>query len=260
MSEISKKTIKIMAKLFELGYTMDRIEMFFEGEGISREIFEMYSPRGKEVFSAKVMYWLYDNGSQDVLKNIAEGLIQKTGTSPMYVGNYKGSKYDCKLEDLLLSLAADGLKLINKRLVPTVDEEFSFEENMLKQNLHLMEFDEAVNYLDQSYENFISKNWEASNSMTRTFLEFVTTAIAKRIAFKNGDNVNFKGHKMVRKYLRTHLLDEKEFLLLTDFMHWCSGNGSHPGVSDENECRLRRIFTTGLCQYYLEKYQNKFLL
>lgn len=245
-----------MAKLLELAYTKERIEVFLEGEGVSRDILKKYSDKGKEIFSSRVMYDLHENKSDKILINIANDLLLKKGTSPSY---YIDESFYCtKLSELLLSLENDGLKFTGHKLVPIVDEDFEAEENILKQNLSSLALNDAITYLDQSYENFISKNWESANAMTRTTLEYITTELAKKISLKKGDTFIFKGHQSVRKYLRNNLLDEHEFVILTEFMSWFSGNGSHPGLSDENECRIRRILTIGLCQYYIEKYENKF--
>jgi hypothetical protein len=253
---ISKRTTMKMAKLFELRYTKDRIGVFLEGEGVPRDILNKYSDKGKEIFSSRVMFDLHENGSNDILMKIAEDLLLKKGTSPSYFVDE--SDYYVKSSELLLSLENDGLKFTEDKLVPIVDEDFEAEENLFKQNLSFLELNDAITYLDQSYENFISKNWESANSMTRTTLEYITTEIAKKISLNECDNHSFNGHKSVRSYLRNKLLDDDEFKILTDFMHWCSGNGSHPGISNENECRLRRIITIGFCQYYIEKYQKKF--
>lgn len=116
---------------------------------------------------------------------------------------------------------------------------------------------EAIVYLNQSADNFSSGKYESANAMTRTLLEAVTTGIAERLAIRRSEGPNLKGHVNVRKFLRATLLEETEFQILSQFMSWCSSNGSHPGLSDENEARHRRVMTLSLCQYYLEKFRSQ---
>jgi len=258
MPKISKRTIGMIAKLLELGYTRDRINLFFQNCEVPSDILKKHSG-GKEVYSAKVMYELYDINSENsngILKTIANDILLARGSSPPYFLHQTG--FFGKLNELKLSLENDGFKFINNKLIPIIDEDFEQEENLLKRELKKLNLKEATKYLDQSYDNFISRNWEPANSMTRNTLEYVTTEIAKKISEKESETPNLNRHKAVRRYLREKLLDENESNILTFFMHWCSNNGSHPGMSDENECRLRRIFTISLCQYYLEKYQNEY--
>lgn len=258
MAKISKRTINLMASLLEAGYTRERINLFFKGLDVPEDILTKHSG-GKEIYSKKVMFELHDIDSEEskkLLIDIVKGLLIAEGANVGYYLSQAG--YPELLENLKLALENDGFKVVDGKLISIMDEDFETEENLLNKELKRLGFEDAITYLNQSYDNFISGNWEAANSSTRTTLEYITTEIARNISNIENENPNLNGHKAVRGYLRIKLFDEQEFSILTQFMHWCSSNGPHPGMSDENECRLRRIFTIGLCQYYLEKYQSKY--
>lgn len=258
MPKISKRTIAVMAKALELGYTRDRIDLFFERLDVPKDILDKYAG-GKEIYSTRVMYDLHDGTSDDggkLLIVIATDLLSNEGANAKFYRDTGG--FSPVLGKLELSLQNDGFKLIDNRLVPIVDEDFEQEESLLKQELTKLNFNETIKYLDDSYDNFISGKWESANAMTRNVLEKTTMEIAERIAKKKEEPPSFKGHKQVRTYLRENILDDHEFNILTHVIHWCSTKGPHPGMSDENECRLRRILVTSLCQYYLEKWQTEY--
>jgi len=246
-----------MAQALENGYTKDRINLLFDECDIPREIIEKHYDYGKEVFSKKVMFEMYNSNKPEYDKtiiDIAEKLLNRDGANAGFYLAEGG--YEHKAEKLILSLQSDGFKFEDERLKPFIDENIEDEENILTSELNKLGITGANIHLNQSYENFIAGNWEAANSATRNVIELITREIARKIAVHEGETPSFKGHKAVRSYLREKMLDDNESNILSHLMSWMSTKGSHPGMSDENECRLRRILTIGLCSYYLEKYQS----
>lgn len=253
---ISVRTINKISEAMEAGFTRERLNLFLKSYGIPGEILARHEG-GKQVYSAKVLYELHDADDpelRNLLVAIVEGLLEGRYLN---VGFYlRESGFEGRMRELAGLLEADGYKIVGDRLVSAAGEDVEREETVFSGLLKNEGMDEAVVYLNQSADNFSEGKYESANSMTRTLLEFVTSGIAERIAKLRGETPNLKGHANVRKYLRATLLDENEFQILSQFMSWCSSNGSHPGLSDENEARHRRVVTLSLGQYYLEKFRS----
>lgn len=117
---------------------------------------------------------------------------------------------------------------------------------------------DVVRYLKQSFDNYTDQNYESANAIIRTSLEAVVQKTAEIIARARRETIPSRNpyHQPseYRKYLKdTGFLDNQEFELLAKTYSYCSSDGSHPGLSDETDARLRRFFIIGICLFYLEK-------
>jgi hypothetical protein len=138
------------------------------------------------------------------------------------------------------------------------------EENFLFQRLKDFGFNDVIRFLQQSHRNYIQGNYEASNAMTRTALEEIVKLIALDISQVQGESISPSNPRATRpqpidfrRYLKeTGFLDGNEFNLLEAFYQFSSSAGSHGGLSDESDCRLRRFMMIGICLQYLEKFSN----
>jgi hypothetical protein len=137
------------------------------------------------------------------------------------------------------------------------------EESVLTEKLSSLDLLEVVQYLEQSYENYILGNYEACNAMTRTALESIIKLIAISLAACRNERIggNKPRQYMPRDYrdylLKVGFLDEDEHNLLRTFYSYASSEGSHPGLSDSTDARLRRFITVGLCLFYAEKLESQ---
>lgn len=138
----------------------------------------------------------------------------------------------------------------------------SEEHSKLEAGLRRLGLDEVQSFLDQSFDNYIQKNYEASNAMSRTALEHLVKQIAIKInSLRNNEDIPQRGRYIspadYRAYLSsTGFLDDSEKQFLDKFYGYASTDGSHPGISTESESRLRRFVAVGIALLYIEKLNN----
>lgn len=130
--------------------------------------------------------------------------------------------------------------------------------SILYERLQSFDMQDVHNYLEQAHQNFIDAQYEACNAMLRTGLESTLQHVAKHLA-GNLDNIPRANPKYltpvdVRKYLEQQgFFSDDEIRFLKEFYGYASTDGSHPGISNEAESRLRRLMIVALIQYCLEK-------
>lgn len=138
----------------------------------------------------------------------------------------------------------------------------AIEESILVEKLEDRGMTEVTTLLEQSYDNYIHGHFEAANAMTRTALEALVKLIAEKIAAARSESIpqSVSGRHQPRDY-RDYLkavsfVDTDEHELLRTFYGYASPEGSHPGLSDQTDARLRRFMMIGLCLFYLEKLES----
>jgi len=137
------------------------------------------------------------------------------------------------------------------------------EHSRLELALVGMGLAQVQTFLEQSLENYLQGNYEASNAMARTALEHLFEQIALRISDLRGNEPIPKQGKYMspadhRRYLHsTGFLEDSEKDFLDKFYTYASTDGSHPGISTEAEARLRRFVVVAVALLYLEKLANE---
>jgi len=164
-------------------------------------------------------------------------------------------KFSEEFPDLERALSADGFQVHEGELIPVISPivEPAKEEGLIEKFLNKYGFAVAKNHLEQSYDNYLDGNWEAANAALRSFLQDVFDQIALIIAPEEAASKEPGGK-------RRKLLEEKGFIeadteskLVSGFFKFAGYKGSHPGISNESDCRLRRYMAVALASYYLEK-------
>lgn len=136
------------------------------------------------------------------------------------------------------------------------------EENILVDKLKSQGMTEVTTLLEQSYDNYIHSHFEAANAMTRTSLESLVQLTAEKIALGRGEPIpQARLHRHQASDYRDYLqavgfIDRAEHELLRTFYGYASTEGSHSGLSDSTDARLRRFMMIGLCLFYLEKLES----
>lgn len=136
------------------------------------------------------------------------------------------------------------------------------EHSRLEAGLKGLGLNEVQSFLDQSFDNYIQENYEASNAMSRTALEHLIEQIALKISLlRNNEDIPQRGRYISPTDYRTYLfstgfLDDSEKQFLDKFYGYASTDGSHPGISTESESRLRRFVAVGIALLYIEKLNN----
>lgn len=157
--------------------------------------------------------------------------------------------------DLERALSADGFQVHEGELIPVISPtvEPAKEEGLVERLLDEYGFNVAKNHLEQAFDNYLDGTWEASNGALRSFLQDVFDQIALKLWPEEAAKKEAGG-------ARRKLLQEKGFIkedteagLVRSFFKFAHGEGSHPGISNESDCRLRRYIAVALASYYLEK-------
>jgi hypothetical protein len=119
----------------------------------------------------------------------------------------------------------------------------------------------VANNLAQAHQNFIDARYESCNAMLRTALESTLEHVAKHFVGNLDDiqraNPNYQTLADVRRYLsECEFLSDDERAVIDKLYSFACPNGSHPGMSNEAESRLRRLMIVGWIQYCLEKLRS----
>ncbi|MFQ5852922.1 MAG: hypothetical protein ACE5JU_20370 [Candidatus Binatia bacterium] len=158
-----------------------------------------------------------------------------------------------KHERLVNSLKADGYALHEGEIIPLSLEELKEIRGALEAKLNKAGFTVALTHYNQAWENYVFSRWEAANAQLRSFVEAVFDDISLALYPGEGRETKSGGH-------RRQLLESKGFIenekasLVKGFFEMAHTRGSHPGLSDEEDCRLRHAIATQLANYYLDKY------
>ena len=154
------------------------------------------------------------------------------------------------LPGLANSLKRDGFTISNERLSRTLPDEIPLTE--LEDELCILlkkySFDTANRHLEQAINNHTRGGWAAANSQLRTFIESLFDGIYEFIH----DGTTPKAHTSHER--RQYLAQVNPPFLLEDLNEWDLNNhtgfiqgfwrrlhpeGSHPGLSDEEDCTFR---------------------
>jgi hypothetical protein len=174
---------------------------------------------------------------------------------------YFGSSANEEANSLRYALNADGYDVVNGKIVSFDELEFELvsETSILEQKLQTHGMFDVIKLLDQAHQNFIESNYEASNAVLRASLESTLKHIALKIAGTEtaipASNARYGVTPAdVRRYLENEkFFQQDEINFIKAFYGYASTNGSHPGMSNQAESRLRRLMIVALIQYSLEK-------
>ncbi|MDL1902648.1 hypothetical protein FBR02_18000 [Anaerolineae bacterium CFX9] len=200
----------------------------------------------------------------DLLDLLFDEVIKRT-RRVFESAQYLGSSTSETADSLKRALKADGYDIVEGKIVPSDDLEFELaaETSILEQKLQTQGMPDVINTLDQAHQNFIEGNYEACNAMLRASFESTLKHIAIKIAGgAEKIRLNNSGQGLSASNIRIYLkeegfFEEDEIKFIKEFFGYASTNGSHPGISNEAESRLRRLMIVALIQYSLEKLQSK---
>lgn len=246
----SNKTLAALARFIDHKFTNPEMSVLF---------FSVSVPQGFDFGSSKLQRAfnvVTKLAAVEEFAEILDELIQEVIAQKYYVFEYPEEI----AQPLCRALKADGLEVREGRivLVDSLETELVQESNILYERLQVLGMPDVHNNLEQAHENFIDGNWESCNAMLRTALEATLQHIAQRIAGSEDAiprrNPNFLTPADIRRYLADNGFNNEDEKAYTDALYgFVSPRGSHPGMSDEAESRLRRLIAVAWIQYSLEK-------
>lgn len=158
-------------------------------------------------------------------------------------------------ERFLNSLKADGFNVSNDgTIVPLLATIVTpaREESVLEAHLTKLGWDLERPHLTQGITAYERGDWEAANAQFRTFLEAVFTKIANGLP---GGSDKRGGE--ARKFLhQSGFLSDEEGKMIIGVFGFLNTRGSHPGLSEEFEARMRRYLVEVIALYSIEKLFN----
>lgn len=219
-----------------------------------------------EDIQLKVINYIIDDFSSKH-ENVAE-------PDPFSLGDEKSfDELFCeKYPTLTNSLKRDGFTLKNKEITPLLPDELvnANVENELFRLLDKYQFTTTKGHLEQAIENHSNGNWAGANSQFRTFLESLLVDICnKLIPSKNctsyGEALQWLATpSMITPVFLSPTLNEvpipgaiKDKTYISGLMKRLHPQGSHPGLSDEEDSTFRYHTLIVFARYVLKRLEDR---
>ena len=259
-SKFSNRTLSCVIEILADSYTDSKLRTFF----FKYNLLDIYEQSGRLTAKRRKVNDVFqhlcavgDDSSRRTLESIVRETLKELYPQKE-ASQIRRQRFFEKFPDLDTALRADGFHVREGELIPIISSlvEPVKEEALVETLLDKYGFSIAKNHLKQSYENYVEGNWEAANGALRSFLQDVFDQIALIIAPPEAGQKAPGGE-------RRKLLQEKHFIesdteakLVLGFFQFASHKGSHPGISNESDSRLRRYMAVALASYYLEKLEG----
>lgn len=178
-----------------------------------------------------------DQIMKDVWENIGERLNWK-------MLNGRANKID---RQLISALRAEGYEILNGKIIPAPALQLMVESlGYLQTLLRHMKFYIAEGHLVQAVDNFQRGNWAACNAQLRSLLEEVFNVLCAK-------HLEDKKHLVggaARKHLeQLGIISPNESAFIQSWFNILHTSGSHPGLSSQEDTRLRVYVTVSICHW-----------
>ena len=255
---IGRKTISALISHLDETYTNTQLkQLMFElglderysGPNILSRLGNVFHPIAKmdaDCNETKVAIELIETAAQDAWNAI-------DSTDELWIDSHKSERAKRTYDSLQQALRADGLDLVEGRVVPFMSPsvDIAKERGMLESRLQLHKFDIASTHLEQAVDNVARSQWEAANSQIRSFLEALCNSIVSQI-YQGSSNSPTQGQ--ARIYMtEVGFLTPEESDLLKALFRVLHGQGGHAGTSSSDDCHRRLLMTVAMSNYYLER-------
>ena len=246
---LSSRTICVLAEAIEIGKSATTMGTLFLKADV--DAWEPEQPSNKLDRAVKLLKGLREDNTKDsnagalelVRLMLAGGKAQTVGFS-----SREPTIWWTPLRD---AVAADGWEFDEQsdRLVPTVPGvQVTDEVTWIEADLKRRGWTTAAGHYRQAIEAFASgTNWASANGQLRAFFEDLVCQAAG-VPLGNGQvQKAFDALEVAGKLVK----GECEFgKALWKLLH---ANGSHPGLSDQDESRFRLLTLTGYARYLLSR-------
>ena len=170
-------------------------------------------------------------------------------------------------EAFIHALARDGFTLtdeeiLQKTLPPIADLPEADDE--LHELLDKLGMAQAKGHLDQAIDNHSRGQWAAANGQLRTFIEDLFNEIFRRLEpTRANDQLTSENRRELLASRKSPFLQEslgewgqqgKNFI--NGVFKRLHNEGSHPGLSDEEDCTFRLHLVLMVARYYLRRTQS----
>lgn len=165
---------------------------------------------------------------------------------------------------LMNSLKRDGYIIIGKtikKLLPDEIVEAKIESELMSE-LGGLKFSQSKGHLEQAISNHTQGNWAGANSQFRTFIESLLIEIASKLNPSQKLNsaaeaIKFLAEGITPPFLSKDLNEypktDREDSFIYGFWKRLHPEGSHPGLSDEDDSSFRYHITIVVANYLLRR-------
>jgi hypothetical protein len=171
-------------------------------------------------------------------------------------------------EDLANLLKQDGYIVKGKQIRSLIPDELAAAqvETELVRLLKKYGFATSEGHLVQAIDNHTNSNWAGANSQFRTFIESLLMEISNKLAPGNSVNaaagaINVLTSTVNPPFLAKELNEVQSAGCPTPFVYglWkrLHPEGSHPGLSDEEDCTFRYHMSTVFARYLLARLEKR---
>lgn len=168
---------------------------------------------------------------KDIWERVGEVITRK-------MRNGKANKFD---RQLLSALRADGYELVNGKIIPAPPLQLMADSvGHLQMLLRYRNFLVAEGHLIQAVDNYQRGNWAACNAQLRALLEEICNVLYT----KHSNEERYMVGGGARKWLEARgILSERESEFIQSWFNILHTEGSHPGLSSQEDTRWRLYVT-----------------
>jgi hypothetical protein len=250
------KTIVYAANLMAHMETDNGIRMFLYAHGLDGQ----YDAALGNSKRSRVFYMfrsIRESTDEDAKRRMAEALSEFLPRAYQHLSRFAGEEVvggPASVREFLAVLRAEGWDIQQGNLVahPSTSVSLAAHKGKLESMLESFGFKVAIGHLNQAVDNIAHGNWAAANGQTRTFLEATFDEMAARKWTGTGTPPTAG---QARQYLENvGLIDPQlDGPLLKDLFQILHTEGSHPGLSDQEDSENRLLMAVAIAGRYLAR-------
>lgn len=188
------------------------------------------------------------NLTDSIVRDLIESAAKSAERASLYALG-ASQTFEERFPELTRALKRDGFEIVNGQLHRTLPEALDLPatDDEVHHLLREQGFQVPLGHLDQAIQNHAQGHWAAANAQLRTYIESLFDEIAEKVA-PPSSSLPAPGHQR-RTFLAN--LNPPFFLgglnewdgqgkgFLEGFLRRLHPSGSHPGLSDEDDCTFR---------------------
>lgn len=171
-------------------------------------------------------------------------------------------------KELANNLKRDGYIIVGRTIKKLLPEEIveAKVESELMVDLETFGFTQSKGHLNQAISNHSLGNWAGANSQFRTFTESLLIEIAGKLLPKNIPGTGAQAIKLLSETVNPPFLskdlneiptNEKDDSFVYGLWVRLHPDGSHPGLSDEDDSSFRYYLTIVFSNYLLRRLKTR---
>lgn len=204
----------------------------------------------------------------NLIFEMIESIIEDISPPPIRQDNVVYLPLETNYPRLINSLKRDGYIIENGKLVTMLPDVINLSEKEDKLNFLLdkFQFNTSKGHLDQGISAHTRGNWASANGQFRTFIESLFNSIAEKIHGPLELSSHNKRELLASGYPKFFIEGLNEWQIggndcgfVQGFWKRLHPEGSHPGLSDEEDSTFRLHFIILTALHYMKRLDNMVL-